>query len=123
MSEAARTVLFVCAHGAYRSRLAAAFFNAAAPAGWRGASAGQDPQDAVSTDAVRLAAGTDAEPHLERDHPRGLAEQRPADRIVAIDCDQPGAERWTLSATRVGPEQRDEIRALAERLAAELGTG
>ncbi len=123
MTEAVRTVLFICAHGAYRSRLAAAFFNAVAPRGWRGTSAGQEPQDAVSAEAIRLVAGTPAEPHLEQDRPRGIAEKQPRDRLVAIDCDQPGAERWTLRETRVGPEQRDEIRGLVERLAAELAAG
>jgi protein-tyrosine-phosphatase len=29
-----RTLLFVCPHGAAKSRLAAAYFNAAAPSGW-----------------------------------------------------------------------------------------
>ena len=38
-----RTVVFVCEHGAFRSRIAAAFFNAASPSGWRGLSAGRDP--------------------------------------------------------------------------------
>ena len=72
-----RTVLFVCAHGAYRSRLAAAFFNAAAP----------------------------------------------ADRMIAIDCAAPGADRWDLAIGAVGPAQRDEIRARAEALAADLSAG
>jgi protein-tyrosine-phosphatase len=118
-----RTVLFVCAHGAYRSRLAAAFFNAAAPMGWRAASAGQDPQDTVSEAAIRLASGTPAEAQLDRGRPQALARQPAADRVVAVDCDVPNASRWTLEATEVGPAQRDEIRARAERLAAELSGG
>ena len=116
-----RTVLFVCAHGAYRSRLAAAFFNAAAPAGWRAASAGQEPQAAMSDAAARLAAGTPAEPHLELDRPRAIREIPAPDRLVSIDCDVPGAERWTLATAPVGPEQRDEIARLAGRLARTLG--
>jgi protein-tyrosine-phosphatase len=120
VTEASRTVLFVCAHGAYRSRLAAAFFNAAAPTGWRAASAGQEPQDAVSDAAIRLAAGTAAEAHLEQDRPHALAQHRSPDRLVAIDCDVPGAERWNLTVTQIGRAQRDEIRARAERLASEL---
>jgi len=115
-----RTVLFVCAHGAYRSRIAAAFFNAAAPPGWSAASAGLEPQDTVSDAAVRLAAGTAAEAHLEQDPPHSLAEHPAADRIVAIDCEVPGAERWTLAVTQIGRAQRDEIQARAERLASEL---
>ncbi len=116
-----KTVLFVCAHGAYRSRLAAAFFNAAALGGWRAASAGQEPQESMSDAAVGLAAGTAAEPYLELDRPRAIADFASPDRVVSIDCDVSGAERWTLATQRVSPEQRDEIRALAERFAALLG--
>jgi protein-tyrosine-phosphatase len=115
-----QTVLFVCAHGAYRSRLAAAFFNAAAPAGWSAASAGLEPQDTVSDAAIRLAAGTAAEAHLEQDPPHSLAEHPSPDRIVAIDCEMPGVERWTLAVTQIGRAQRDEIQSRVERLAAEL---
>jgi len=118
-----RTVLFVCAHGAYRSRLAAAFFNAAAPAGWRATSAGVDPQAAVSVAAIELAASTAAEPHLDRGRPGALADAAPADRMIAIDCAAPGADRWDLAIGAVGPAQRDEIRARAEALAAELSAG
>jgi protein-tyrosine-phosphatase len=115
-----QTVLFVCAHGAYRSRLAAAFFNASPPDGWHAASAGQEPQEAMSDAALRLAAGTEAEAHLEQDPPHSLAEHPSPDRIVAIDCEMPGAELWTLTVTQIGRMQRDEIRARVERLAAEL---
>ncbi len=121
--EPSRTVLFVCAHGAYRSRLAAAFFNAAAPAGWRAVSAGLDPQHEVSAAAVDLATNTVAEPHLERGRPSAIAEAGPVDRIVAIDCDVAGADRWDLAVGDAGPVQRDEIRARAEALAAELSGG
>ncbi len=37
-----RTVLFVCPHGAGKSRIAAAWFNGAASAGWWATSAGVD---------------------------------------------------------------------------------
>jgi hypothetical protein len=120
MMGAMRTVLFVCSHGAYRSRLAAAFFNAAAPAGWHAVSAGQEPQETVSDAALRLAEGTPAEAHLEQDPPHGLGQHPSPDRLVAIDCDVPGAQRWILDATRIGRAQRDEIRMRAERLAATL---
>ena len=119
----ARTVLFVCTHGAYRSRLAAAFFNAAAPAGWRAASAGVEPQAAISAAAVALVAGTAGESRLEGGAPIGLADAGPRDRMVAIDCAVVGAERWDLEVTEVGPAQRDEIRTRAEALAAELSAG
>jgi protein-tyrosine-phosphatase len=118
-----RTVLFVCAHGAYRSRLAAAFFNAAAPAGWRATSAGVEPQAAISALAVDLAAGTAAESQLERGRPMALADAGSRDRTVAIDCAVADSERWDLAVTDVGPAQRDEIRARAEALAAQLSAG
>jgi len=121
--EPTRTVLFVCAHGAYRSRLAAAFFNAAAPIGWRAASAGLDPQHEMSAAAIELATSTAAEAHLERGRPSALADAGPVDRIVAIDCDVAGADRWDLAVGDVGPPQRDELRARAEQLAAELRRG
>jgi protein-tyrosine-phosphatase len=123
MTGGSKTVLFVCAHGAYRSRLAAAFFNAAAPAGWHAVSAGQDPQEAVSDAALRLAAGTPAEGHLEQDPPHRLEQHPSPDRLVAIDCDVAGAERWTLDAAQIGRAQRDEIQMRAERLAADLSAG
>lgn len=118
-----RTVLFVCLHGAYRSRLAAAFFNAASGPGWRATSAGVEPQDAVSPAAIQLAAGTPGAPHLEPGPPRAIQAAGTAERTIAIDCDAPGAERWTLDEAATGPAQRDEIRARAERLAAELSAG
>jgi len=117
-----RTVLFVCAHGAYRSRVAASFFNASAPAGWHATSGGQDPQDAISAEAARAVAGTSAEAHLERDRPRP-ADLGSADRAISIDCDVPGAERWSLSEADAGPAQHAELRHRAERLAAELSGG
>lgn len=48
-----RTLLFVCAHGAGKSRMAAAYFNLMSPAGWTATSAGQEPQAAVGANAVR----------------------------------------------------------------------
>jgi hypothetical protein len=75
----------------------------------------------VSDAASRLVAGTDAEPYLELDPPHGLADHPAPDRMVAIDCDVPGVERWTLAATQIGRAQRDELHArAARRLAAEL---
>jgi len=118
-----RTVTFVCAHGAYRSRLAAAFFNAAAPAGWRATSAGVEPQAAISAAAVDLAAGTPAKSQLERGRPMALADAPPGGLRITIDCAVAGAERWDLTVTEVGPAQRDEIRARAEALASELSAG
>ena len=111
----ASTVLFVCEHGALRSRIAAAFFNAAAPKGWRAASAGRAPQSDLSRELVPLLAGTAAAAHLEADPPRPLAAFIAPDRVIAIDCAVAGAERWDLEA-RSGSEIRDEIRARVENL-------
>jgi hypothetical protein len=66
-----RTVLFVCLHGAAMSRVAAAYFNRAAPSGWRAVSAGVDPADMLSPTAETLLAGTGAEEFLDRSPLRG----------------------------------------------------
>ncbi|HUQ49169.1 MAG TPA: arsenate reductase ArsC [Terriglobales bacterium] len=42
-----RTVIFACVHNAGRSQMAAAFFNQAAPEGWKGVSAGTQPAEKV----------------------------------------------------------------------------
>ncbi|NUT37114.1 MAG: hypothetical protein HOV79_28995 [Hamadaea sp.] len=116
-----RTVVFVCEHGALRSRLAAAFFNAVAPVGWRATAAGLDPQDAVSSHAARLAEGTDAAALLDTSAPVAFAGSAAADLVVAIDCDASGADRWTLDATEVDERMRDELRDRARELARSVG--
>jgi len=68
-----QTILFVCPHGAGKSRMAAAYFNQLAPAGWRATSAGQEPQETLGTNAIRLLTGTAAEPYLDRELPRPIA--------------------------------------------------
>ncbi|MDQ3113978.1 MAG: hypothetical protein M3Q84_07760 [Actinomycetota bacterium] len=55
---AQHTVLFVCPHGAGKSRVAAAWFDGCASGGWRATTAGVVPQTAVSRHAPRLLAGT-----------------------------------------------------------------
>ena len=115
-----QTVLFVCPHGAGKSRMAAAFFNQRAPAGWRATSAGQEPQETLGTNAVRLLAGTAAEPFLDRELPRPIAAVEASARIVAIDCDVPGAERWTLTNQRFDEALRDELRGRVATLARAL---
>ena len=114
-----RTVLFVCEHGAFRSRIAAAYFNAAAPKGWRALSAGRDPQAEVSARLGPLLTGTPAAEHLETDPPRGVSAFRP-DRVIAIDCLLDGAELWLVEA-KVYQALRDEIADRTRRLARELG--
>src|SRR5689334_1184739 len=106
-----RTILFVCPHGAGKSRMASAFFNQLAPAGWRATSAGQEPQETLGTNAIRLLAGTAAETFLDRELPRPIGSVAGPTRIVAIDCDVPGAERWSLGNQQFDDAMRDEIRA------------
>lgn len=117
-----RTVLFVCPHGAGRSRMAAAFFNHAIPAGsdWRAISAGLDPDEVVGPTTVGLVQATDAGPHLDLEPPRPIAAVPAPERIVSIACDVPGAERWDLAHEEFAVPMRDEIRSRAEALARDL---
>ena len=116
-----RTVLFVCEHGAFRSRIAAAYFNAAAPKGWRAVSAGRDPQAEVSARLEPLLAGTAAAEHLENGPPRGVDAVLP-DHLIAIDCALDGADLWVTEAT-ADPALRDEIAERTGRLVRELAAG
>ncbi|MEK6226052.1 MAG: hypothetical protein AABM40_07105 [Chloroflexota bacterium] len=113
-----RTLLFVCEHGAFRSRIAAAYFNAAGPIGWHALSAGRDPQPTASARLGSLLAGTTAADHLETEAPR-RAEDVTADRVIAVDCTLSGAEQWLTNA---GSDEalRDELAARIELLAREL---
>ena len=79
-----RTILFVCEHGAFRSCIAAAYFNAARPLGWRALSAGRDPQSTVSARLGPLLAGTAAAEYLETEAPRRAGDVI-ADRVIALD--------------------------------------
>ncbi len=118
-----QTVLFVCPHGAGKSRMAAAFFNRVAPDGWRATTAGHEPSETVSPNAVRLLAGGDAEALLDREPPRPIAAVDSPTRLVAIDCDVPGAERWNLDNREFDDAMRDEIRGRVEALARGLSDG
>jgi hypothetical protein len=115
-----RTVPFVCPHGAGKSRMAAAYFNQLAPAGWCATSTGQEPQEALGTNGPRLLAGTPAEPFLDRELPRPIAAVDAPERTVAIDCDVPGAERWTLANRQFDDAMREEIRGQVEAFARTL---
>ena len=113
------TVLFVCEHGVFRSRVAAAFFDLHAPAQWRAASAGRDPGGTVET-AARLLAGTPAATQLDTAAPRHVDAFVDADRVITIDCDLPGAIRWSLDhddAEGVVAELRGRVQALVAELA------
>ena len=116
-----QTVLFVCPHGAGKSRMAAAFFNHVAPRGWQATSAGITPQDAVGVTAVRLLAGEDAEASLDLAPPRPVSAVRSPGRIVAIDCNVPNGTHWQLTHQEFASPMRDELRHRAEALARELG--
>jgi protein-tyrosine-phosphatase len=117
-----RVVLFVCPHGAAKSRLAAAFFARVAPPGWTATSAGLDPGPELSPTAGRLLAGTDAEVFLDRMPPRSLADVVAPDLIVGIDCGPDGAtDHWELRHREFDAVMRDEIRTRSELLASDLG--
>lgn len=117
-----RVVVFVCPHGAAKSRMAAAWFNALRVPGWTATSAGVAPQPAPSRHPARLLAGTPAHEELEHGRPRLLAEVPDADLVVAIDCtDQlDAAMPWQLTNQDFDPamcaEIRDRVRALAVTL-------
>ena len=117
-----RRVLFICQHGAFRSRIAAAYFNASGLPGWTAISAGVTPQTEVSERLVPLMSGTGAEGFIDHEPPRAL-EETPASRTIAIDADVPGAELWrtTEEGTPTDEQVRDEIRDRVSSLDAELG--
>ena len=113
-----KTVLFVCEHGALRSRIAAAYFNAAPAPGWRAQSAGREPQAEISSALETLLAGTAALEVLERDAPRTVSAD--AARTIAIDCDEPADETWVLRRREADAGMRDELHERVAVLAAAL---
>ena len=119
MSQTSSSVVFVCPHGAGMSRLAAAFFNQAAPPGWHATSAGLEPAAAVNPVAASLVTGSPTETYFDQSPPRALDEVE-AVRTVAINCAVPGAERWHLATTAIGEPMCEELRSRAEHLATEL---
>jgi len=118
-----RTVLFVCPHGAGKSRIAAAWFTGLQLPGWTALSAGVDPQTEVSLHAARLLAGTPVRRLLDEATPRPLSAVPAPDLLVAIDCaDRLTADvRWTLERQsfdeQMCAEIRDRVHALAVTLA------
>jgi hypothetical protein len=96
-----RTVLFVCLHGAGMSRLAAAYFNQAAPRGWRATSAGVETGARLGPTAARLLAGTAAAAFLDEAPPRPIgAVPNPELRVAlrnrpsATSCPGPTPGTW-----------------------------
>lgn len=116
--DSLRIVQFVCEHGAFRSRIAAAYFNAAPPAGWRARSAGREPQAASSPALEPLLAGTSAFLQLEHDPPSRPAPG--AERTIAIDCDATADEHWVLGHQNADASLRDELRDRVATLARAL---
>jgi hypothetical protein len=104
--------------------MAAAWFEASAPPGWRATSAGFTPQATISTHVPRLLAGTLAGDLLDYKPPRHISAVPRPDVIVAIDCPpeeiQSATVRWQLHNSRFDEVMRDELKARAERLAEHL---
>jgi hypothetical protein len=115
-----RTVLFVCQHGAGKSRIAAAWFNQAPPAGWAATTAGVQPQAQVSVRAPRLLAGSSAEPALDDAPPRPLSAVPDPAIVVAIDCAVPGAVRWNLDNREFSAAMCAEIRHRVRELTSSM---
>lgn len=113
-------MVFVCEHGAGKSRVAAALFASVGPGGWRATSAGLTPQEMPSVHASRLLGGEPAADLLDVSPPSRFAPEA-ADVVVGIDCDLPDARRWNLAAEWPTEQAREELRALVADLAAELG--
>jgi len=107
----ARTVVFVCAHGAARSRIAAAWFNAGPPPGWLAITAAcQEPAASINPRVEPLLSGTPAHGRLDHGPPVELSTVDGADLVVAIDCAVRGAQSWNLAASEVDARMRDELR-------------
>jgi hypothetical protein len=120
-----RLVLFVCPHGAGKSRIAAAWFDASERPGWAATSAGVHPQEEVSVHAPRLLTGTLARDFLDEEAPRPMSAAPDPALVVAIDCPDtvPADVRWELTHQGFDEamcvELRDRVRALAAALSPE----
>lgn len=119
-------MLFVCPHGAGKSRIAAAWFGALAPAGWVATSAGVWPQESASAHAPRLLAGTAASAFLDSELPRPISAVGDPDLVVAIDCPAgapPAGEVWSLAHQEFGEPMVAELRARVVDLVRRLEPG
>jgi len=124
-ADAGGRIAFVCQHGALRSRIAAAFFNAWAPAGWSAISAGVKPQSQPSTRLVKVMAGTEAEEFVDRARPRSIADIAMSEaRVIAIDTLVPDAESWSTKTRSAQGDValRDEIARQVRALVDEIAT-
>ena len=124
-----KKVIFACVHGAGRSQMAAAFFNALAdPSKARAFAAGTQPADRVHPEVV--ASMADAGIDISSARPRLLTPDLAAGAamLVTMGCGEqcpvvPGAVRqdWPLRDPKGLPKEdvakvRDEIRARVEEL-------
>lgn len=119
------TVLFVCEGNRFRSQIAEAFFNAWAPAGWRGVSAGTSPKAEVHPRAVELMMEMGIDMSAQRPKPLDMTVAEEAWRVLAMcapeSCPVQVAhktERWSIPDPADVPEDRwHEIRdEIAERV-------
>jgi hypothetical protein len=118
-----RTIQFVCEHGAFRCRIAAAYFDALAPRGWSSTTGGVTPQAEVSERLLPTLAGTEAEPFVDSSAPRA-AREGVATRTIVIDSDLPMAEdAWQTAEdgqSLTDEQLREQIKRGVERLIADL---
>lgn len=103
--------------------MAAAYFNANPPEGWEATTAGVEPQETYSVRGEAAVAGTEAEATYDTSNPVAIPPLDSVGRVVAIDCDVPGAERWDLSVTEMGVEMRDQIAEQVQALTASMRGG
>ena len=124
-----KKVIFACVHGAGRSQMASAFFNAlAAPQKARAVAAGTEPASRVHPEVVAAMAQVGID--LSRMTPRLLTAEvaSGAAMLITLGCGErcpvvPGAQRedWPLPDPKGLPAEavaavRDEIRARVEAL-------
>ncbi len=129
-----KRVLFVCVGNSGRSQMAEAFFNHFARGEDVATSAGTQPADSVSRQAIAAMAEVGID--ISGQRPKALTEEmtQQADRVITMGCDVAEAcpagfapsEDWSLEDPRGQPlekvrEIRDEIRARVLGLLAELG--
>ena len=126
-------VLFACVHNAGRSQMAAAFFNALAPADLRAISAGTRPSAAVHPEvvAVMREVGLDLSTVTPRQLTRAVAEED-VGLLVTMGCGEecphvPGMRRldWALPDPAGRPLEevrgiRDDVRRRVVELIEEL---
>ena len=117
-SDPQRTIQFVCEHGAFRCRIAAAYFDALAPEGWSATTGGVTPQDEISERLLPTLDGTEAAPFVDKSAPRA-AREGVAARTITIDAALPAAdEAWRTSdgEALTDDELREQIKRGVERL-------